>query len=58
MKKHTIIASIVVFAGSIISSWISGWVDLGEKLKTAFGISLVFYMLDAFGWDWGEKNKQ
>tara|TARA_Y100001970_G_C13483698_1_gene485627 strand:+ start:108 stop:278 length:171 start_codon:yes stop_codon:yes gene_type:complete len=56
MKKHTIIASIVVFAGSIISSWITGWVDLGDKLKTAFGISLVFYMLDAFGWNWGEKE--
>ena len=56
MKKHTIIASIVVFAGSIISSWITGWVDLGDKLQTAFGISLVFYMLDAFGWNWGEKE--
>ena len=55
MKKHSIIASIIIFAGSIISSWITGWVDIADKLMTALGISIVFYILDTTVFDWGEK---
>ena len=56
MKKHSIIASFIVFTGAIISSWITGWIDITDRLMTALGISLVFYILDATGFNWGEKK--
>ena len=58
MKKHSIIASIIIFAGAVISSWIKGWVDIEDKLMTALGVSIVFYILDATGFNWGEKNEE
>ena len=42
--------------GAIISSYIKGWIDIEDKLMTALGISLVFYILDATGFDWGKKK--
>ena len=56
MKKHSIIASLIIFMGAIISSWIKGWIDIEDKLMTALGISIVFYILDATGFDWGKKK--
>ncbi len=49
MKKHNIIAYLIIFIGSIISSWIKGWVDIDDRLMTALGICIVLYALDVFG---------
>ena len=49
MKKHHIIAYLIIFIGSIISSWIKGWVDIDDRLMTALGICIVLYALDVFG---------
>ena len=46
MKKHNIIAYLIIFIGSIISSWIKGWVDIDDRLMTALGICIVLYVLD------------
>ena len=56
MKRHTIIAIVIIFLGSIISSWIGGWGDIVTQLMTALGISLVFYVLDVTGYSWGVKK--
>ena len=55
MKKHSIIASIIVFLGALISSWIANWVNTEDRLMTALGISIVFFILDISGFDWKEK---
>ena len=49
MKKHNIIAYLIIFIGSIISSWIKGWVDIDDRLMTALGICIVLYALDVSG---------
>jgi len=49
MKKHNIIAYLIIFIGSIISSWIKGWVDIDDRLMTALGICIVLYALDISG---------
>ena len=49
MKKHNIIAYLIIFIGSIISSWIKGWIDIDDRLMTALGICIVLYALDVSG---------
>ena len=49
MKKHNIIAYLIIFIGSIISSWIKDWVDIDDRLMTALGICIVLYALDVSG---------
>ena len=49
MKKHNIIAYLIIFIGSIISSWSKGWVDIDDRLMTALGICIVLYALDVSG---------
>ena len=55
MKRHSVIATIIVFLGALISSWIADWVNTEDRLITALGISIVFYILDVSGFDWKEK---
>ena len=55
MKRHSVIASIIVFLGALISSWIANWVNTEDRLMTALGISIVFFILDISGFDWKEK---
>ena len=55
MKRHSVIASFIVFLGALISSWIADWVNTKDRLLTALGISIVFYILDVSGFDWKEK---
>lgn len=47
--KNTIIAYLIIFVGSIISSWIKDWVDIDDRLMTALGICIVLYALDVSG---------
>ena len=49
MKKYNIIAYLIIFIGSIISSWIKGWVDIDDRLMTALGICIALYALDVSG---------
>ena len=49
MKRNNIIAYLIIFIGSIMSSWIKGWVDIEDRLITALGICIVLYALDVYG---------
>ena len=47
MKRYHLIAYAIIFIGSIISSWIKDWIDIEDRLITAFGICAVLYALDS-----------
>ena len=53
IDKHSIIATIIIFAGMMIASWITERQDILEKLLTAIGLSLGYFFIDPIN----KKNK-
>ena len=54
IDKHSIIATIIIFIGMIITSWITEREDLFEKLYAAIGLSIGYFFIDSFN----EKKKK
>ena len=54
IDKNSIIATIIIFIGMIITSWITEREDLLEKLYTAIGLSIGYLFIDSFD----EKKKK
>ena len=48
IDKNSIIATIIIFIGMIIASWITEREDLLEKLYTAIGLSVGYFLIDSF----------
>ena len=48
IEKNSIIATIIIFIGMIITSWITEREDLLEKLYTAIGLSIGYFFIDSF----------
>ena len=54
IDKNSIIATIIIFIGMIITSWITEREDLIEKLYAAIGLSVGYFFIDSFN----KKNKK
>ena len=48
IDKNSIIATIIIFIGMIITSWITEREDLIEKLYAAIGLSIGYFFIDPF----------
>ena len=46
IDKNSIIATIIIFIGMIIASWITEREDLLEKLYAAIGLSIGYFLID------------
>ena len=53
-NKNNIIATLIIFIGCLITSWITSRDDIIEKLLTAFGLSIGYFFVDSVK----EKNKK
>ena len=53
IQKNSIIATIIIFFGMIIASWITEREDLLEKLYAAIGLSISYIIIDTIN----TKNK-
>ena len=47
IQKNSIIATIIIFFGMIIASWITEREDLLEKLYAAIGLSIGYFIFDS-----------
>ena len=47
IQKNSIIATIIIFFGMIIASWITEREDLLEKLYAAIGLSIGYIFIDS-----------
>ena len=54
IDKNSIIATIIIFIGMIITSWITEREDLLEKLYIAIGLSIGYFFIDSSN----EKKKK
>ena len=48
IDKNSIIATIIIFIGMIITSWLTEREDLLEKLYAAIGLSIGYFFIDSF----------
>ena len=53
-NKNNIIATVIIFSGCIITSWITQRNDIIEKLITACGLSIGYFFADSVK----HKNKK
>jgi hypothetical protein len=46
IDKHSIIATIIIFVGMMIASWITERQDILEKLLAAIGLCIGYFFID------------